>query len=123
MGDPAGIGPDITLFAWLRRNADRIPAFFVVGDPTSFVDRAGLIDNGETIFIQEIQSPEQAAEFFPNALPVLPLTQPLGPVIAGSPNAAHAAAIIASIEKAVAFTMAGRRLGHRHESDCEIYAA
>ena len=107
MGDPAGIGPDIALFAWLRRNADRIPAFFVVGDPTVFVDRAGLIDNGETIFIQEIQSPEQAAEVFPNALPVLPLTQPLGPVIAGSPNAAHAAAIISSIEKAVAFTIAG----------------
>ncbi len=108
MGDPAGIGLDITLFAWQRRNADPIPAFFVVGDPASFVDRAGLIDNGETVFIQEIQSPEQAADVFPNALPVLPLAQPLGPVIAGSPNPAHAAAIIASIEKAVAFTFAGR---------------
>jgi len=107
MGDPAGIGPDITLVAWLRRNADRLPAFFVVGDPTVFVDRAGLIDNGGSIFIQEIQNPEQAAEFFPTALPVLPLTQPLGPVIAGSPNTAHAAGIVASIEKAVAFTIAG----------------
>ena len=107
MGDPAGIGPDITLFAWLRRNGDHIPAFFVVGDPTVFIDRAGLMDGGGSIFIQEIESPEQAAELFPNALPVLPLTQPLGPVIVGSPDAAHAAAIIASIEKAVAFTIAG----------------
>ena len=65
MGDPAGIGPDIALFAWLRRDADRIPAFFVVGDPTVVVDRVGLIDNGDSILIQEIQNPEQAAELFP----------------------------------------------------------
>ena len=108
MGDPAGIGPDVTILAWLRRNADRMPAFFVVGDPTVFVDRVGLIDNRDSILIQEIQSPEQAAELFPNALPVLPLNVPLGPVIAGAPSAAHAPAIIDSIEEAVAFTVAGR---------------
>ena len=107
MGDPAGIGPDITLFAWLRRNADRIPAFFAVGDPTVFVDRAGLLDGGGSAFIQEIENPEQATEVFPNALPVLPLTRPLGPVIAGSPDSAHADAIIDSIEKAVALTAEG----------------
>ena len=108
MGDPAGIGPDITLSAWVRRHVDRIPAFFVVGDPTVFVDRAGLMDDGDFISIQEIESPEQAAELFPNALPVLPLPEPPGPVTAGSPDTAHAVAIIASIEKAVAFTIAGR---------------
>jgi 4-hydroxythreonine-4-phosphate dehydrogenase len=108
MGDPAGIGPDITLFAWLRRNVDRIPAFFVVGDPTVFVDRAGLLDDGGSVFIQEIENPEQACDAFSNALPVLPLTRPLGPVPAGSPDSARADAIIESIEKAVALTAAGR---------------
>ena len=111
MGDPAGIGPDITLLAWLRRNIDNVPAFFVVGDPTVFVDRAGLLDDGDSILIQEIESPEQAAEVFPDALPLLPLTQPLGPVIAGSPSAAHAGAIIASIEQAVALATAGHAAG------------
>ncbi len=111
MGDPAGIGPDITLFAWLRRKAGNVPAFFVVGDPTVFVDRAGLLDDGDSVFIQEIESPEQAAEVFPDALPLLPLSEPLGPVIAGSPNSAHAGAIIASIEKAVALTAAGHAAG------------
>jgi len=111
MGDPAGIGPDITLLAWLRRKVGNVPAFFVVGDPTVFVDRAGLLDDGDSISIQEIESPEQAAEVFPNALPLLPLIQPLGPVIAGSPSTAHAGAIIASIEKAVALTATGRAAG------------
>ncbi len=107
MGDPAGIGPDITLLAWLRRNVDRLPAFFAAGDPVVFVDRAGLLDNGGSVFIQEIENPEQAPEVFPNALPVLPLAKPLGPVIAGSPDSAHAGAIIESIERAVALTTAG----------------
>ncbi len=111
MGDPAGIGPDITLLAWLRRQKDNVPAFFVLGDPTVFVDRAGLLDEGESVFIQEIERPEQAAELFPNALPLLPLAHPIGPAIAGSPNTAHAAAIIASIEQGVALVAAGDAAG------------
>ncbi len=108
MGDPAGIGPDITLFAWLRRNTDRIPGFFVAGDPAVFADRASLLGDGGSVFIREIESPEQACDVFSNALPVLPLTRPLGPVRAGSPDSAHADAIIESIETAVALTAAGR---------------
>ncbi len=111
MGDPAGIGPDIALLAWLRRAKDNVPAFFVVGDPTVFIDRAGLLDGGESIFIQEIERAEQAAELFPNALPLLPLAHPIGPAIAGSPNAAHAAAIIASIEQSVALIADGHAAG------------
>ncbi len=111
MGDPAGIGPDVTLVAWLRRKIDSVPAFFVVGDPTVFVDRAGLLDGGDSIFIEEIERPEQAPDVFPNALPLLPLSHPIGPAIAGSPNAAHAAAIIASIEQGVAFVVAGHAAG------------
>ena len=108
MGDPAGIGVDITLFAWLRRNADRIPGFFVAGDPAVFADRASLLNDGGSVFIREIESPEQACDVFSNALPVLPLTRPLGPVRAGSPDSAHADAIIESIETAVLLTAAGR---------------
>jgi len=111
MGDPAGIGPDITLLAWLRRNEKRFPAFFVVGDPSVFVDRAGLFDDGAPVFFQEIESPEQTTEVFPHALPILPLAQPVGPVIAGSADTAHAEAIVASIETAVALTFAGQAAG------------
>ena len=31
-GEPAGIGPDITIEAWLRRNELKLPAFYLLGD-------------------------------------------------------------------------------------------
>ena len=34
-GEPAGIGPDITIKAWLRRDELKLPAFYWLGDPTS----------------------------------------------------------------------------------------
>jgi 4-hydroxythreonine-4-phosphate dehydrogenase len=33
LGEPAGIGPDITLAAWHRRSELALPAFYVLGDP------------------------------------------------------------------------------------------
>src|SRR5689334_14527963 len=32
-GDPAGIGPDITLVAWTRRTELGLPPFLFIGDP------------------------------------------------------------------------------------------
>ncbi len=108
MGDPAGIGPDITLLSWLRRSADACPVFFVAGDAAVFADRAKTMGQSSNLPVQTIDHPEEAEAVFPNALPVLPLKLPLGPVIAGRPDGEHAAAIIASIEQAVALTIAGR---------------
>ena len=31
-GEPAGIGPDITIEAWLRRNELKLPPFYLLGD-------------------------------------------------------------------------------------------
>ena len=31
LGEPAGIGPDITLAAWLRRAELELPAFYEIG--------------------------------------------------------------------------------------------
>ena len=40
LGDPAGIGPEIALAAWLARGGlDPLPPFFLVADP-NFVERA-----------------------------------------------------------------------------------
>ncbi|MFH2049202.1 MAG: 4-hydroxythreonine-4-phosphate dehydrogenase, partial [bacterium] len=36
MGEPAGIGPEITLKAWLERDAAKLPCFFVAGDPALY---------------------------------------------------------------------------------------
>ena len=39
-GEPAGIGPDITIKAWLRRNELKLPAFYLRGDRDLISDRA-----------------------------------------------------------------------------------
>ncbi len=108
MGDPAGIGPDIAILAWLHRHREHIPAFFVVGDPALFRDRANLFADAGQVSIAVIDAPEQAQDHFSDALPVLPLRTPLGEVVAGEPANAHAAAVIASIEEAVNLVVARR---------------
>ena len=111
MGDPAGIGLDLALLAWLHRKERDLPAFFVVADPNVLAARATELGAGERVFFAEIDSPDRAARIFADALPVMPLSQPCGPVIAGSPDTAHAAATIASIETAVGLALAGQAAG------------
>ena len=104
MGEPAGIGGDITLKAWLRR-ADRLPPFFVIDD----ADRLGRLAAHLSLDvpIRTIAAPAEATPAFFGALPVLhrPLARPPQP---GLPDAANAAAVKASIEEAVALARAGR---------------
>ena len=97
MGDPAGIGGEITAKAW-RELAGRGPAFAIVADP----DWIG----GYDIPINIIHALDQADDVFTSALPVLRLELP---EIArpGHPDPANAPAIIASIERAVALAMDG----------------
>ncbi|MDP4025687.1 4-hydroxythreonine-4-phosphate dehydrogenase PdxA [Methylobacterium sp. NEAU 140] len=107
LGDPAGIGPELALAAWLARGGpEPLPPFFLVGDP-GFVERlAHRLDR--LVPVAEVD-PETAAEVFPRALPVVPL--PSGAVVAaepGAPDAAWAGATIESITAAVAFVQAGR---------------
>ena len=32
LGEPAGIGPDIAIAAWLKRRELGLPAFYLIGD-------------------------------------------------------------------------------------------
>ncbi len=107
MGDPAGIGPDIVIRAWLDRTSSALPVFFVIGDPAVLADRARLLSDGDAVSMQVIARPEDARSVFAKALPVLPIAAPLGLVKPGQPNPAHAAATIASIETAAALAASG----------------
>ena len=92
MGDPAGIGPEITLAAWERRR--RAAPFLVIGDP-------GLYPG-----CQVVSDAAEAVAVFAERLPVL--AQDLAvPARAGRADSANAAAVIASIETAVRLTMEG----------------
>ena len=94
MGDPAGIAGEITAGAWrLLRGSG--PRFVVLAD-ADWLRRFGPV--------QVVSDPQEGD--FTAAIPVLPV--PLGaPVVPGVPDAAHAPAIIASIEQAVRLASCG----------------
>ncbi|MGE5514388.1 MAG: 4-hydroxythreonine-4-phosphate dehydrogenase PdxA [Bacteroidota bacterium] len=103
MGEPAGIGGEITLKAWLRRD-DGLPVFFAIDDPARLAAIAAR--QGWAVPIQAIASPAEAAAIFPHALPVLP--QPLAIMVEpGQPDPANAAAVRASIARAVELAQDG----------------
>jgi 4-hydroxythreonine-4-phosphate dehydrogenase len=100
MGDPAGIGAEITLAAWASGRVAR--PFFLIGDPahlSSHAARAGVT-------LAEISDPGAAGSVFPVALPVLPLTLP-APAAPGRPDPANAPTVVESIARAVALVQAG----------------
>jgi 4-hydroxythreonine-4-phosphate dehydrogenase len=104
LGEPAGIGPDITLAAWLRRAELELPAFYVVGDP-AFLERvARRLSLPVPVAAVE---PEQAASTFTRALPAVALDQTVS-AAPGHPDSSSAPAAIASITRAVADTVAGK---------------
>lgn len=103
MGDPAGIGGELTLKAWsaLRETG---PAFTALDDAV----RLRALDSG--VPIQIVETIEAADAIFGRALPVL-ATPLAAAVIPGRGDPANAAAVIASIEGAVRLAQAGRASG------------
>jgi 4-hydroxythreonine-4-phosphate dehydrogenase len=107
MGEPAGIGGEITLRAWLRRTGGGnglAPPFFVIDDPARLERLAHAL--GLAVRVRAVGSPREAARAFAAALPVLPLALPAG-VTPGQPDPKNAAAVVASIDRAVALAHAG----------------
>ena len=107
LGEPAGIGPDITLSAWLRRAELGLPPFYVVGDPGFLGRLARRLSLAVPIAAVE---PEAATTTFPRALPVVALDHAVS-AEPGRPDSSSAPAAIASITRAVADTVAGRAAG------------
>jgi 4-hydroxythreonine-4-phosphate dehydrogenase len=104
IGDPAGIGPDITLLAFDARRREQIPPFVYLGDKATLEARATQL--GRTVPIQTVGSPAEAVGLFADALPILPIPVAV-PVQAGKPEPGAQAAVTASIEAAVAMVQSG----------------
>lgn len=103
-GDPAGIGPELALRAWLERRERNLPAFACIADPAQLADMAGRL--GQAVPLRTCDWGEVAA-VFDAALPVVPLAQ--GCLAEpGRPDPATAAGTIASIDSAVAAVEAGQ---------------
>lgn len=107
MGEPAGIGGEITLMAWLRR-AEGLPAFFAIDDAGRLERLAAALGRG--VPIRRIKRAEDAGAVFADALPVLDRPLPAAPT-PGRIDPANAAAVIAAIEQAVGLVRAGAAAG------------
>src|SRR5487761_1947295 len=101
MGDPAGIGGELTLGAWRALRAGG-PEFVVLDDP----DRLRALAASLRLDIDIAEVATADATGFAEALPVLPvrLANPAHP---GRPDPANAHAIIAAIEQATELARAG----------------
>jgi 4-hydroxythreonine-4-phosphate dehydrogenase len=103
MGEPAGVGGELSLKAWLARDPDARP-FFAIDDPSRLAGLAARLGLG--VPIEEIGAPAEAATAFPDALPVLPIRLKAA-VRPGHPDPANAPATIGAIEQAVMMAIRG----------------
>jgi 4-hydroxythreonine-4-phosphate dehydrogenase len=133
LGEPAGIGPDIAIKAWLRRDELKLPPFYLLGDRDFLVERAATL--GLNVSLADVTA-EDAVAAFADALPVVATGQ-TATARPGQPDGASAAAAMASIRQAVGDVAAGRagavvtnpiakhvlyRAGFRHPGHTEFLA-
>jgi 4-hydroxythreonine-4-phosphate dehydrogenase len=133
LGEPAGIGPDITIKAWLLRNELKLPPFYLLGDRNLLGNRAMAL--GLDVKLADARA-EDALDVFADALPVVATGQ-AATARPGQPDNTSADAAMASIRQAVRDVIAGRasavvtnpiaksvlyRAGFRHPGHTEFLA-
>jgi 4-hydroxythreonine-4-phosphate dehydrogenase len=110
MGEPAGVGGELSLKAWLAHHRVEAGgrAFFVLDDPARL--SALALKLGLDVPLHEIARPAEAREAFARALPVLPI-----PLVVeakpGKPDPVNAGATLEAIERAAAYAMSGEAAG------------
>ncbi len=104
LGEPAGIGPDITVAAWHRREQDAVPPFYLIGDPDFLKLRAAALGVDVPV---AVVTQATAAQAFDRALPVVPTGHRVT-ALPGQPDASSAPAVLAAIRQAVDDATAGR---------------
>ena len=105
IGEPAGVGGEITLKAWAAREREHLPPFFVLDVPERLTRLAAALRLD--VPVKAIAAPEEAAAIFPSALPVLPIAMPHA-AVPGKPDAANAPAVIEAIRRAAALVQQRR---------------
>jgi 4-hydroxythreonine-4-phosphate dehydrogenase len=103
LGEPAGIGPDITFAAWRRRAELGLAPFYLLADPDFVARCAQRIAPDVPIAVAE---PAAAATAFTSALPVVDIGVPVS-AQPGHPDRSSAPAALAAIRRAVADVNAG----------------
>lgn len=97
LGDPAGIGPEITLKAWQALKDYPQYSFALIAPPEVMTQAGGTI--------KVIKDLSDVSETFKTAIPILPIDGAAAK--AGKPSSKHANAITNSIETAVSKALSG----------------
>ena len=133
MGEPAGIGGEIAIRAWMRRG-EGVPPFYLIDDPARIAALARSL--GWEASIRPIAAPAEAVGVVGDGLPVLAIGA-APPATPGRPDAADAALVVRAIDRAVADVCDGRaaaivtnpinkdalyRAGFRHPGHTEYLA-
>ena len=106
MGEPAGIGGEIALKAWLARE-NGLPPFFLVDDAARLRALAGRL--GLPVPVRTVSDADDALSVFAEALPVLDRPLPRSS-LPGRPDPENATAVTGAIETAVTLVRSGEAL-------------
>jgi len=107
LGDPAGVGPELWVEAWARREPERLPPFFIVGGAAVLAQAARA--RGLELRTERVATAAEALAVFPHALPVLGSVD--GRYHPGAPDEQGARLALASLEQAAAMAVSGEASG------------
>lgn len=96
LGDPAGVGPEVTAGAWAARRDNKLPPFVAIGDVAAI---AAVWDGP----LARVGDMDDAMRTFDDALPVWHL-EDSGPVTPGTPTAAGATCALHALETGIGLT-------------------
>ena len=104
IGEPAGIGPDLTLAVWHNRSRLSLPPFYVLGDADFLTGRAKRL--GLDVPVASVE-PAKAAQAFASALPVVSIGRAIT-AEPGRPDGSSAPAAIEAIRRGTADVLQGK---------------
>ncbi|MGQ0674053.1 MAG: 4-hydroxythreonine-4-phosphate dehydrogenase PdxA [Hyphomicrobium sp.] len=108
MGDPAGIGLEISIKSWLQRQTRGLPPFVLIAGPDSVT--AAAVRVGAVVPVEVVTDLRHVPDLFHASLPVFPVA--LGrQAEPGIPDASNASSVIGAIEMAVELAHHGRIAG------------
>ena len=96
MGDPAGVGPEVTARAWAARRENSLPPFVAIGDAAAI----SAVWDGPVARVTDM---DEVVRAFGDALPVWHL-EDSGPLTPGQPTPAGATCALHTLETGIGLT-------------------
>ncbi len=105
MGEPAGIGPELALKVWQSREISKTPPFVLIASKAQMAKCSSQM--GFDITCHKVETPAEAVDIFPHALPLLALDEDCE-ISPGHLDPTAASCITGAIETAVKLASCGQ---------------